>query len=151
MFGAASRCSEEKRVQISEPEAVLTHVGPPQNFLTRPWPAVWPLELRLDGRSAPGREPACSEFPRSLLLCRRCSCANFHQSPLGERIPEELDNAVAHHAIEFGHHRRYTTDIRGAYRRRFLCGPAIHGQVRQAVGIPVLFAKHVLDLEVVKQ
>jgi hypothetical protein len=61
-----------------------------------------------------------------------------------------LDNSVAHHAIEFGHHRRYTTDIRGAYRRRFLCDPAIHGQIRQAVGIPVLFAKHVLDLEVVK-
>ena len=74
------------------------------------------------------------------MLGRRFGRPNLDQRPIGQRVPEELDDSVAHDAIDFGYDRGNTPYICGGYSGGLPRDPAVHRQIRQPVGVTVLRA-----------
>src|SRR6516165_8212445 len=94
---------------------------------------------------------SCPWRAECLLLLRRwLLCTDLDQSAIWQRLAEELDDAVAYHAIDLRNHRGHTAHVCGGYHRRFFGNPAVHREIGQPVGLAVLPAQHVLDLKVVE-
>src|SRR5208283_6088723 len=86
----------------------------------------------------------------SLLLGGWLGRANLDQRSITQRLSEELDDAVAHHAIDLWYNRGNTAHIDGGDGGSLPGDTAVHRQIRQPVSVTVLFAQHVPDFEVVE-